>query len=271
MTRPLGVLLLLVLTLGASRAWALSGSSNIAVTNGTVSVTGQVPVANGGTGAATFTAHGVLFGNGTGAVAASAAGTSGQPLLSGGSGADGSYSALSLSGSGVTGTLGVANGGTGSASFTSSRCVRVSAGGVLVSASTDCATSITPSKQFAANMEATTSQTVFLGPAGGLDTVEAIVIVPMPAGTYGNLRCANGAIQGVGNNITITTRSGTLGSLADSSQTCTLTGSASANVTCTDVTNSVTVTANQALTIKAVTPATLTANARLGCSVDQTA
>src|SRR5262249_45009027 len=42
--------------------------------NGTVPIT----VPNGGTGAATLTAHGVLMGEGTSAVVASAAGTSGQ-------------------------------------------------------------------------------------------------------------------------------------------------------------------------------------------------
>ena len=38
-------------------------------------------VANGGTGATTHTAHGVLLGNGTGAIAATAAGTTGQVLV----------------------------------------------------------------------------------------------------------------------------------------------------------------------------------------------
>lgn len=50
-----------------------------------------LPVANGGTGATTLTAHGVLLGNGTGVIAASAAGTAGQPFISGGASADGAY------------------------------------------------------------------------------------------------------------------------------------------------------------------------------------
>lgn len=61
-----------------------------------------VTVAQGGTGAGTFTTHGVLLGEGTGAIAVTATGTSGQPLLSNGSIADPSY-----------GTLGLSNGGTG--------------------------------------------------------------------------------------------------------------------------------------------------------------
>jgi hypothetical protein len=54
---------------------------------GTVSsLTSAITVANGGTGAATFTANGVLFGNGTSAFGVTAVGTAGQALLSGGSG-----------------------------------------------------------------------------------------------------------------------------------------------------------------------------------------
>ena len=53
----------------------------------TTKVTGTLPVANGGIGAATLTAHGVLLGEGTGAVVATAAMTDGQ-LLVGQSSAD---------------------------------------------------------------------------------------------------------------------------------------------------------------------------------------
>ncbi len=45
------------------------------------------PVANGGTGATTFTANAVLYGNGTGAVQVTSAGTNGQLLLGVSSGA----------------------------------------------------------------------------------------------------------------------------------------------------------------------------------------
>jgi hypothetical protein len=47
-----------------------------------------LPVAGGGTGAATLTNHGVLLGQGTSAVAATAAGTAGQRLRSNGASAD---------------------------------------------------------------------------------------------------------------------------------------------------------------------------------------
>jgi hypothetical protein len=54
---------------------------------GTVSsLASAITVANGGTGAATFTANGVMFGNGTSALGVTAVGTADQVLKSGGSG-----------------------------------------------------------------------------------------------------------------------------------------------------------------------------------------
>jgi hypothetical protein len=73
--------------------------SNATITGGTISgLSSPIAVASGGTGANTFTAHGVLVGSGAGALAAVGPGTSGQPLVSGGAGANPSYSALALSG-----------------------------------------------------------------------------------------------------------------------------------------------------------------------------
>jgi hypothetical protein len=68
-------------------------------------------VSGGGTGDTTLTTHGVLLGEGTSPVVATAAGTSGQALLSGGSSADGAYGALNLAGGSsiVTGALPIAN------------------------------------------------------------------------------------------------------------------------------------------------------------------
>jgi len=60
--------------------------------SGTTIVFPLVPVAGGGTGASTLTNHGVLLGQGTSAVAATAAGSSGQILRSGGASADPAYS-----------------------------------------------------------------------------------------------------------------------------------------------------------------------------------
>jgi hypothetical protein len=69
------------------------------------SLSTALSVGNGGMGGTTHTAHGVLLGEGSSAVAASSAGTLGYPFLSGGSSADGAYGQLNLAGSGVTGIL----------------------------------------------------------------------------------------------------------------------------------------------------------------------
>lgn len=75
---------------------------------------GGISVSSGGTGATSFTVHGVIIGEGgTSALAASTAGTAGQALISGGAGADPAFAALDISTSAVTGTLPVGKGGTG--------------------------------------------------------------------------------------------------------------------------------------------------------------
>lgn len=57
------------------------------IEGGTVSsLSSDIAVADGGTGTGTFTSKGILYGNGTSALAATAAGTAGQVLISGGSG-----------------------------------------------------------------------------------------------------------------------------------------------------------------------------------------
>jgi hypothetical protein len=73
--------------------------------NLTSNVSGTLPVANGGTGATTLTDHGVVLGSGTDPVSITAAGSAGQPLLSGGASADPDW-----------GTLGRAYGGIGATS-----------------------------------------------------------------------------------------------------------------------------------------------------------
>ena len=76
-----------------------SGSTNI-TTLGTIT-TGvwngtDVAVADGGTGVSTITNHGVVLGQGTSAVVATAAGTAGNLLMSGGASADPSFNANSV-------------------------------------------------------------------------------------------------------------------------------------------------------------------------------
>ena len=74
-------------------------------------VTGTLPVANGGTGAATLTDHGVLVGSGTGAITPLTVGTDGQVIV-GSTGADPVFATLASSDGSITyatgaGTLGL--------------------------------------------------------------------------------------------------------------------------------------------------------------------
>tara|TARA_R110002153_G_scaffold41666_7_gene118755 strand:+ start:1553 stop:3190 length:1638 start_codon:yes stop_codon:yes gene_type:complete len=74
-------------TNGTDPAWStitnamLAGSIDL-----TSKMTGTLPIANGGTAATSLTANGVLFGNGTSAIGATAVGTDGDILTSNGSG-----------------------------------------------------------------------------------------------------------------------------------------------------------------------------------------
>ena len=112
-----------------------SSSSSVTVTSpllktGSVISLQTVPTTLGGTGLATLTAYNVLLGNGTGNVAFAAPGTTGYPLLSAGASSNPAFGQLSLT-AGVTGTLPVANGGTGTATaFTLGSVVFAGASGV---------------------------------------------------------------------------------------------------------------------------------------------
>lgn len=68
-------------------------------TSGTLTNCTGLPVAGGGTGAATFTDGGVLIGNTTGAIQATSAGTAGQVLTSNGAGVDPTFQAAAGGGS----------------------------------------------------------------------------------------------------------------------------------------------------------------------------
>lgn len=97
----------------------------------TADVTGTLPVANGGTGAATLT--GMLQGNGTSAVTALTSTTAGQVLRVTGSNTFG-WGAVDLDDTdAVTGTLGVSNGGTNLSAGTSGGILGFTASGTLAS------------------------------------------------------------------------------------------------------------------------------------------
>lgn len=122
----------------------ITSGTNITVTNGdgvsgnpTLNLSGQVAVANGGTGAATFTANGVLLGNTTSAVAVTAAGTANQVLRIPGVGGAPAFGQIDLTQSAaVVNALGVVNGGTGLATLTT--------GNVILGAGTSAPTFVAP-------------------------------------------------------------------------------------------------------------------------------
>jgi hypothetical protein len=115
------------------------GSANYALysTSSSALVAGTLPVAAGGTAATTFTANGVIYGNGTSALGVTAAGTTGQVLLANTSGAPtwgsvpttGAVTSISFGSTGLTpnsattgavtvsGTLNATSGGTNISSY----------------------------------------------------------------------------------------------------------------------------------------------------------
>jgi hypothetical protein len=120
-------------------------------TSSSALVAGTLPIAAGGTAKTTFTANGVVYGNGTSALGVTAAGTTGQVLLANTSGAPtwgsvpstGAVTSFQTSLSGLTpntattgavtlaGTLGVTSGGTGtSTTFTTGSVIFAGASGV---------------------------------------------------------------------------------------------------------------------------------------------
>jgi hypothetical protein len=122
-------------TVNAQGQLTAASTTNIALAASQIT-SGQLIVAQGGTGASTLTSNGVLYGNGTSAIGATAAGTTGQ-ILVGNTSAAPSWATLSSSAvttisfgttgltpsaatSGavtVAGTLVAANGGTGQSSY----------------------------------------------------------------------------------------------------------------------------------------------------------
>src|SRR5487761_1780505 len=72
------------LTAGGTITFSGLGAGVVQSSSAGVLSSGAISVSNGGTGATSFTANGVLYGNGTSAIQATAAGTPGQVLLANG-------------------------------------------------------------------------------------------------------------------------------------------------------------------------------------------
>lgn len=88
LTPGTGVATALAVNVGSAGAFVTFNGALGTPSSGTLTNCTGLPVAGGGTGAATFTDGGVLIGNGTSAVQATSAGTAGYAFNAGGSGVD---------------------------------------------------------------------------------------------------------------------------------------------------------------------------------------
>jgi len=96
---------------GGTGLTTFTATNNALYSTGATTLTaGTLPVAAGGTGNTTLTSNGVVYGNGTSAAGITAAGTTGQVLIATTSSAP---SWGSVPAGSITGTLPIANGGTG--------------------------------------------------------------------------------------------------------------------------------------------------------------
>jgi hypothetical protein len=100
---------------------SISGSSNISAISSagayTISLTGAIPVSNGGTGITSYTTGDILYSSSSSALSKLNSVASGNALISNGVGAAPSWGKISLT-SHVNGILSVTNGGTGVSSYT---------------------------------------------------------------------------------------------------------------------------------------------------------
>lgn len=174
----------------------LHGNAAGAPTFGAVSLTadvsGTLPVANGGVGIASYTIGDILYASGATTLAALADIATGNALISGGVGAAPSWGKIALT-THVSGTLPVANGGTGLTAGTSGGVLAYTATGTLASSAALAANQIVLGGG-AGVVPATlgslgTTTTVLHGNAAGAPTFGA---VSLTADITGTLAVANG-------------------------------------------------------------------------------
>lgn len=277
-------------------AHALTGGTNISVSNGLVSITGQVGVANGGTAVSSWTANNSVLLTGstsTAAVAVVAGGTAKNVLVSGGAGVAPTFTTVDLTSSNaVNGILPIANGGTnlsaasddnvmvGNGTTWQSKALTTCTGaGKAVtydaSANTFGCNTITAGVQAPLAMSTlgsiTQGTTLYMGiGTGNVSTTDVDVGVPFNAHTLQNLQCYSSAAPAGSDTFTFTSGKGTCGSAltyTGSPATCAI---SAAGKTCSDVTNPVALTTGQCAAVKAVASATA-ATAILNCTIDVTA
>jgi hypothetical protein len=116
----------------------ISGGVGVAPAYGKIGlathVSGTLPVANGGTGLTTYVVGDIVYASAAGTLASLADVATGNALISGGVGVAPSYGKIGLT-THVSGTLGVANGGTGLASYTTNHIPYASGATTLTTSS----------------------------------------------------------------------------------------------------------------------------------------
>jgi hypothetical protein len=263
----------------------ISGGVGVAPSYGkiglTTHVSGTLPIANGGTNAtATPTAGTIAYGTGS-AYAFNTAGTSGQPLLSGGSGAP------------TFGTLSVGAGGTGATSLTSNNVILGNGtsavqfvapgtnGNVLTSNGTTWTSAVLPAGGLTyifttTPVTATDKQGVLTDTSGGSFTVT----LPATPATGAQVVVADAGSNWGTNNLTVGRNGSTIGGLAEN-LVCDITG-ASVQFVYDGTTwevyaqiggnggNAVTLTGVQTLTNKTINGASNTLTVRLANDVTGT-
>jgi hypothetical protein len=287
------VAVLTLVLLYAPAAHALTGGTNISVSNGSVAITGQVGVANGGTAVASWSANNSVILSGTsstGAVQIVAGGTAAGVLVSGGAGVAPTFTSMNLASSAAVGSsiLPVANGGTnlsaasddnvmvGNSTTWQSKALTTCTGtgkAVTYDASTNAfgCNTITAGVQaplgFGSLGTITAGTTLYAGMGtGNISATETDIGTPMNAHTLQNLQCYTNVAPGGSDTVTTTLGVGTCGSALTytSKPTCAV---SAAGKTCSDTSNTAAPTAGQCVAAKIVSSATA-ATSIVSCQID---
>jgi len=221
---------------------SVQNANAVAITGGSITGITDLAVADGGTGqGSALTQYGLIYGGTTTAMASTAAGTSTQVLHGNASGAP-TFSAVSLT-LDVSGTLAVANGGTGVTTSTGSGAVVLGTGPTITAAalngtvgattpSTGAFTTVTASTSILssgtagigyatgagaavtqATSRTTTTPTTGASPTGAITVFTAVAVV----GTYFSFTVPNTGIA-VTDTVVLTVRGGTNTYVANCSQ-----------------------------------------------------
>lgn len=276
-------------------AFAIQGGTNITFQDGTIALSGQVAVSNGGTGLGTLTDGSVLLGAGTGNVEFATPGNAGAPLISAGAGVNPTFTNLDLADTDAVGAtiLGVANGGTGLSTSTEDAvmvgnsttawekkvipdCDDTGGNHINYDQGTNAFTCGTSSSGSGVNsvviantMGSITQGSTLHMSTGQVDASQSRAqAIAATTSVFNNMRCVSSVAPGGSDSFTITLADGACtGALSDSvNQTVTISASAR---TAGPAGTSESITAGECWAVKVVASATA-ASAVISCTFDRT-